>query len=321
MPMGRPLKLALIGADEPLGEALLKVLEARDIEPEAFWPVSLDEEEGATITRMGREVACLDAADLDWSRIDVLVLASLRGRGREVVREANRRGIAVLGTQATLGGTAEPVSRGEALPDAPATALLRVLAPLAASAGLVSLHAFVGLPVAALGSEGVTELATQTRALFALESAEPAVLPVRIAFNLLPVSVGAGPERDEATETQLRIALAPFGTVVQTSSIWIPVFHGGVAALHVRTREPLSESELRALWSRTAGVIVMDEPLPGGVPTPATEAVDSEDVFIGRLRVNAADPTYLSCWLCFDHPRLEAARLAVWLEEWLAKTD
>lgn len=318
--MAKSLRLALVGADEPLGEAVLRVLEARDIPLEAFWPVSL-EEEGATITHLGRETACLEVADLDWSRIDVLVLAVPAGRVPEVVREAQRRGVAVAGTRAGMSGWTEPGPAGAVLTDAPAAAILRILDPLAASAGLDSLHAFIGLPMAALGNGAVTELATQTRALFALEDAEPALLPVRIAFNLLPVSPGAGPEREDALAAQLHEALSSHGTLVQTSSVWMPVFHGGVAALHLHTREPVGVAGLRALWTGKPGLIVMDEPMPGGVPTPATEAVDSEDVFIGRLRVGEADPRRASCWLCFDHPRLEAAQVADWLAEWQAKTD
>lgn len=322
MPEGKAPRLAVIGADEPLGEALLRVLEAEGLELETCWPITLDEDEAATVEFAGKDLTCLELADLDWSQVDAVVVASPRAGIQDLARLAGEHAVPLFAPPAILPAG---LSGTHAQADAPAIALSRVLAPLHAAAGLASVHAFIGLPMAALGKEGVTELARQTQALFAMQPPEAAVLPVRMAFNVLPVSTHAGLEREAASVAQLRAMLKLPDLPVQSSALWMPVFHGGVAVLHARTRRPMSTSALRQLWSGVEGLTVMDEPLPGGVPTPATEAVDSEAVFVGRIEADSADATRLSCWLCFDHPRLEAARIVQALAEWWprrrAKTD
>jgi aspartate-semialdehyde dehydrogenase len=319
--MGKALKLAVIGAGEPLGEALLQVLAAGDLEVETCWPIVLDEDDATSVEFAGKDLACLELADLDWSSVDVVVVASPRVKLQELSALAEENGVPLFGPQALLGaGPGRPLLP-YAQADAPALALSRVLAPLQAALGLASVHVFIGLPMAALGNKGLTELARQTQSLFAMQPLETEVLPVRMAFNVLPVSAHAGLEREAAVVNQLRALLMSPDLAVQASMVWMPIFHGGVASLQVRTQQPTTLRALRQLWSGTAGLTVMDEPLPGGVPTPATEAVDSEDVFVGRLEVDTSDPSRLSCWLCFDHPRIEAVRIAESLTQWQAQSS
>lgn len=315
MSQARAPRLAIIGADEPLGEALLLALEAEDVAPDGCLPITLDVEQAVTVEFAGREMACLEPADLDWSRLDAAVIASMDAGVGPLVGLAQRHAVPLFGPRAVL---PRGLDAAHALTDAPTIALGRVLAPLHAAAGLESVHVFVGLPMAALGKAGVGELARQTQALFAMQSPESEVLPVRMAFNLLPVSSHAGLERESALIDDLRTMLDLPRLPVQAGLAWVPVFHGGAGFVQVRTRQAMSGADLRRLWGGIEGLTVMDESMPGGVPTPATEAVDSESVFIGRVQVNADDDHRSSCWVCFDHPRLEAARIALALRAWWA---
>lgn len=309
----RAPRLAIIGADEPLGEALLRALEDADQALESCLPVTLGEDEAVTVEYAGRELTCLEPADLDWSRIDAAVIASANAGVGPLAKLAWQHDLPLFCPRAMLPWGLEG-ARVQA--DAPAIALGRVLAPVAAAAGLDSAHVFVGLPVAALGKAGVDELAHQTQALFAMQPVDSQVLPVRLAFNLLPVSAFAGLEREAALIGDLRAMLGLPALPAQASLAWVPVFHGGSAFVQVRVRRATSVPEMRQMWEGVEGLTIMDEAMPGGVPTPATDTVDSDSVFIGRIQVSPDDATLLSCWLCFDHPRLEAARIASALAEW-----
>lgn len=306
-------RLAIIGADEPLGEALLRALEDADQALESCLPVTLGEDEAVTVEFAGRTQDCLEPAELDWSRVDAVVIASADAGVGPLAKLARQHALPLFCPRAMLPGGLEG-ARVQA--DAPAIALGRVLAPVAAVAGLDSAHVFVGLPLAALGKAGLDELAHQTQALFAMQPVESQVLPVRMAFNLLPVSAFAGLERETALIGDLRAMLGLPALPMQASMAWVPVFHGGSAFAQVRARRAMSASEVRQMWEGVEGLTVMDEAIPGGVPTPATDTVDSDSVFVGRIQVSPDDATLLSCWLCFDHPRLEAARIASALAEW-----
>lgn len=320
--MDKALNLVLIGADEPLGEAVLAVLEADGPELARLWPVSLDEEVSGTVTYQGDELACLDWSEVDWSRADVLVLASPRADLARLGDVVHGQGKALVAPGSCLSALADNTWAGAAesrivtTPDAAAIALARLLDRLPGSMVLRSAHAFVAWPLAALGKDGVEELVHQTRALFAMETPDAEVLPVRIAFNLVPASVGAGLDRERALATWFE-ARGP-GVDWLVSCVWAPLVHGGAAILHGRLAGDVRLEELKAAWDSQGDVALMDEPLPGGIPTPATEGVDSDTVFVGRVMVQSAKPDRFSCWVCYDQIRLEAAALvAAMSKAWL----
>lgn len=308
-------RLAIIGADEPLGEALLRALEDADQVLESCLPVTLGKDEAAMVEFAGREMACLEPADLDWSSVDAVAIASLDAGAGPIARLAQQHGLPLFCSRSML---PRGLEGAQVQADAPTIALSRVLAPLKAAAGLDSVHVFVGLPMAALGKAGFDELARQTQALFAMQPLESEALPVRMAFNLLPVSAFAGLEREPALIDDLRVLLGLPDLTVQASMAWVPVFHGGAAFVQVRARQAMTVTDLRQMWAGVEGLTVMDEAMPGGVPTPATDTVDSDSVFVGRIQVSPDDASRASCWFCFDHPRLEAARIALALAKWSA---
>lgn len=306
-------RIAVVGADEPIGEALIKTIEEREPDGWDVLPVSLGEAEGCASYR-DEALPCIRADELDWRGIDVAVFASRGPSAQQIARRAAERSIPVVIPQGFqgVGGPAREVA------DAPAAALIRVLRPLASRVGLRALSGFVGVPVSVRGRAAIDELVDQTRALFAMETAEAGVFPVRIAFNLIPQVGDIGADGHSTMESTLAGTLrGVFGEALATqfTAVWIPTFYGGTAVLHGQSERTLSVADLRDWLARVPGVTVMDDPLPGGAPTPATDAVDSADVFVGRLRVDDREATRFSLWLTYDHPRLEAAQLLVGLEK------
>jgi aspartate-semialdehyde dehydrogenase len=317
----KPLSIALIGGDEPLAEAVLRLLEEREIETGRLFPLAEDQPD-ASITYRGEEIPLLDAAGFDWKSADLAILASRGSGARRHVDVAAKAGLPVLGVD-------DPAWQGRHpdLPFAsgPAVAVSRIAALLARQAGLAAIHASLNLPMSQFGKAGIEELSNQARALFSLEPVEADVLPPRIAFNLVPQAAEsrqlAASQYERGIEASVRHLLDRETLPVLAFACWVPVFYGHSAVLHVTTETDLDIDALRSLFGQAAGVTLMDEPLPGGVPTPATDALDSEDIFVGRVRVNAGDVRQLSLWLVFDGLRLEAAQIAASLENLIEKNQ
>ncbi len=303
-------KIAVIGADEPVGASFLRAMQAKKtLDESRIVPISLDTAEGGSVRLRGEELPCVTADEVDWSAVDVVVLTAWGKAGEDLAGEALRRGCQVV---ATAGRLVAATGRLHEADDAVSTAILRICRPVAALAGLESVGGFVGLPVGLRGRGGIDELANQARALFAMEDAEPEVFPVQIAFNLIPQVGAIAADGLSGQETAMRLALRrALGEelAVHFMAAWLPTFYGGVAAVQGRCRNALDGQELRSRIGHIEGLILMDSDLPGGAPTPAVDALDSEDVFVGRLRMDPHDPTRFSLWLTFDGPRLEAAQL------------
>jgi aspartate-semialdehyde dehydrogenase len=306
-------RIAIVGADDPVGEALLQELSESALAPESLIPVSLDEAEGCV--RYGEEdLPCQAAEAVDWSAVGIAVFAARVPAAARLARELLGRGRRVVAVSGLLPPPADAALIE--VHDAPTAAILRVLRPLLGDAGLRRLSGFIGLPVGARGRAGVDELARQSRALFALEAVEPEVFPIQIAFNLLPQVGEIGEDGDSALENSLCQSLkACWGEdlVTQFTAAWLPTFHGAVVALHGRSEAGLDMEGVGSRLARAPGVLVMNAPQPGAAPTPATDGVDSTDVVVGRLRL--AGPLHFSAWLTYDHARLEARQLCLAVEK------
>jgi aspartate-semialdehyde dehydrogenase len=86
--------------------------------------------------------------------------------------------------------------------------------------------------------------------------------------------------------------------------------------LHVRTEKNLEIEMLRNAFKHQDGITLMEAVIPASLPTPATDAQGSQDVFVGRIRV---DGDACRLWLVFDPITLEAAQMAACVENWIDK--
>lgn len=291
--------LAVLGADDPLGEAVLRLLEEREVAIGKLYPLTLGDSD-STVSFAGKDWPCLMEAEFDFNRTQALVVAT---------RAATAQ---LLAAQAVAVRPVMPVVGVAGIEPAPAVAVARVLRVIEALAGLQGADAFVSLSVAMAGKVGVDELSTQTRGLFNLDSPDPEIFPLQIAFNLMPLpDQGYDGVLAEATDRLLGRAVA-----VDYSSIQAPIFFGAAVMLHVRAERGVDLDKLRQALTRAEGITLMESELPAGIPSPATDAADSDDVFVGRIQVRE---NHLKFWLVFDPLRLEAAQIVTAVENWIDK--
>ncbi|PIV88730.1 MAG: hypothetical protein COW48_04405 [Hydrogenophilales bacterium CG17_big_fil_post_rev_8_21_14_2_50_63_12] len=293
--------LAVLGADDPLGEAVLRLLEEREVAVGKLYPLTLNDAD-ATVGFAGRDWPCLTEREFDFSLAQALVVATRASAAK------------ALAAQALAARPAMPAIAVEGVEPAPAVGVARVLRVVDALAGVHSAEAFVALSVAMAGKVGVDELSSQTRGLFNLDAADPEIFPLQIAFNLMPL-----PDQDyDAMLAEATWRLLGKSVDVSYSSIQAPMFFGAAVMLHVRTARPVELDKLRLAMTRAEGITLMENELPAGIPTPATDAAESDDVFIGRIQARATG-NHLKLWLVFDPLRLEAAQIVATVENWIDK--
>ncbi|MBI5329616.1 MAG: hypothetical protein HZB71_03285 [Betaproteobacteria bacterium] len=292
--------LAVLGADDPLGEALLRALEEKEIPIGRLRPLTLGEETESGTTWQGSDWPCEGLAGFDPAQVQAVVCANASAtaaRQTKLWREARPH---------------MPQVGPEDITPAPAVAVARVLKALVAVAGPVRADAFCTLPASLAGKAGIDELANQSKALFNLETPESECFPLQLAFNLLPQGqclTDAYLERCvQACQAEAKDA------EVQFSAVWSPVFYGASVMLHARAGKPVDAEALREALRHRDDVTLMESELAAGLPTPATDAADSDDVFVGQI---AASGNGVRLWLVFDPLRLEAAQLAAAVENWI----
>jgi aspartate-semialdehyde dehydrogenase len=107
---------------------------------------------------------------------------------------------------------------------------------------------------------------------------------------------------------------------VAATAVRVPVRVGHCAAVTVTLGRALAPDDARALWARTPGVRVVDDPSAARYPMPL-EAEGQDDVLVGRVRRDLTDPRGLVFFVSSDNLRKGAALNAVQIAERLLELD
>jgi aspartate-semialdehyde dehydrogenase len=70
-------------------------------------------------------------------------------------------------------------------------------------------------------------------------------------------------------------------------------------------------NEVRRALMSFPGITLLDEPSRFEYPMPLIHAHNSDEVFVGRLRLDESNPNALNCWIVSDNLRKGAASNAV----------
>jgi aspartate-semialdehyde dehydrogenase len=294
--------LAVIGADSPLGEAFLALLDEREIPVGRLFALTLHAPDDSVSFR-GEDWPCQSAADFDFAQAQALVMLNRDAASMSLLERIRQQRPAM------------PIAAVKEIEPAVAVVAARMLKPLVAVAGPIKAEAFVTLPVSLAGKAGVDELVEQTRGLFNMENPDPGVFSQQIAFNIVPGAPVPGGAIDESVLADL-VARRVEGVQIGFSLVTAPLFFGAAMALHVRTAEPVDPAAIRKACQHQDGITLMEDDHPAAMPTPATDAAGSQDVFVGRIR---SEGTLTRLWLVFDPMALDAMQLAATVENWIDK--
>ena len=106
---------------------------------------------------------------------------------------------------------------------------------------------------------------------------------------------------------------------VNATCVRVPVFYGHSEAVHFETRTPISVEDIRDLLSKAPGVVLIDDHVAGGYPTPVTDSAGKDAVAVGRIRKDISHPNGIDMWIVGDNVRKGAATNSIQIAELLIK--
>jgi aspartate-semialdehyde dehydrogenase len=206
-------------------------------------------------------------------------------------------------------------------PNCVAIPLAIILAPLQRAFGVR--HVTVATYQAATGAgRGLAdELEAQTRD--AASGTEPAahVYPHVLQGNVVPggwAMQGADTEEEVKVIAETRRVLAAPDLRMSVTTVRVPVAVGHSAAVWVALDGPADADAVRSLLALSPGIVVVDDPAAQRYPTPRAVA-GSDDVQVGRIRVDAGRDNGIALFFSSDNLRRGAATNAVQVAELLLR--
>jgi aspartate-semialdehyde dehydrogenase len=212
-------------------------------------------------------------------------------------------------------------------PNCTTMAFMAALAPLHREAGLRRIVVATYQAASGAGTEGVSELDRQQRAVSegasalthdgrAVEFPPAEKFPATLAFNVVPVAGslardGSGEtDEEQKLRAESRKILGIPDLAVAATCVRVPVFTGHSIAIHAEFERPLAPERATELLGASPGVELVD------VPTPLL-AAGADVSYVGRIRRDATvdGGRGLSLFVSNDNLRKGAALNAVQIAE------
>ena len=339
--MVKEYDVAVVGATGAVGETMLSILEQRNFPIRNIYPLASERSAGKKIQFRGRNVTIQNLAEFDFSQVQIGLFSAGGSISEEFAPKAAEAGCVVIDNtshfrqaenvplvipEVNAERIADYRNRGIiANPNCSTIQMVVALKPLHDFATLERINVATYQAVSGSGASAIRELADQSaRLLNGQEIQKPEAYPKQIAFNALPhidVFLDNGYTKEEMKmvwETQ-KILGEPDIRINPTAAR-VPVFFGHSEAVHIETRDKLTAAKATELLRAAPGVSVLDTREAGGYATAVTEAANTDDVYVSRIREDISHDNGLDFWVVADNVRKGAALNSVQIAEKLIET-
>ena len=335
--MSKQFKVAVVGATGAVGETMLSILAEREFPAREVIALASERSAGSLVKYGNDDIVVQDLATFDPAGIDIALFSAGGGISKEYGPKFAAAGAVVIDNSSTFRydddvplvvSEVNPEQAGNrprgiiANPNCSTMQLMVALKPLHDAAKIERINIATYQSASGAGRSGMEELGRQTAELLNFQDIKPSKFQVQIAFNLIPQIDDFQPNGFTKEEMKLvwetRKILGDEAIGVNPTVVRVPVFYGHSEAVHIETRDKLSAEQARELLERAPGVVVVDERVAGGYPTPVTHASGSDAVYVGRIREDLSHPRGLDLWVVSDNIRKGAALNAVQIAELVA---
>ncbi len=338
--MTKVFDIAVVGATGAVGETMLRVLHERNFPVGKVYPLASSRSVGKRVDFGGKMLPVEDLDGFDFSKVQIGLFSAGANISEKYAPRAAEAGCVVVDNtshyrydddiplvvpEVNPQAIADYKVRGIiANPNCSTIQMLVALKPIYDEVGISRINVCTYQAVSGTGKLAIRELASQSEALLGGKSIEVKVYPKQIAFNVLP-HIDSFEENGYTREEmkmvwETRKIFSDDSIMVNPTAVRVPVFYGHSEAIHIETREKISVARARELLNSAESVIVVDEHVDGGYPTAVTEGVDTDPVYVGRIREDISHPMGLNMWVVADNVRKGAATNSVQIAEILVKS-
>jgi aspartate-semialdehyde dehydrogenase len=333
--MSRKFDVAVVGATGAVGETMLEILAQRAFPVGTVYPLASSRSAGSTIAFRGETLSVGDLSEFDFSKTQIGLFSAGGSVSAEFAPKAAAAGCVVVDNtshfrndediplvvpEVNPHAVAGHTNRGIiANPNCSTIQMAVALKPIHDAVGIERVNVATYQAVSGTGKQAIEELSRQSTDRMNGRTVECRVYPKQIAFNALPhidVFMENGYTREEMKMVwETRKILEDSSLQVNPTAVRVPVYYGHSEAIHIETRQKISEVAARDLLSKAPGVVVVDERREGGYATAATESAGNDAVFVSRIREDISHPRGLDMWVVSDNVRKGAALNSVQIAE------
>ena len=335
----RTFDIAVVGVTGAVGETMLSILAERNFPVGKVYALASERSAGKKVEFGDKILVVENLADFDFSKVQIGLFSPGGAISKIYAPIAAKAGCVVIDNtsefryeediplvvpEVNSHAVANYTNKGIiANPNCSTIQMLVALKPIHDAVKITRINVATYQAVAGTGKPGIEELASQTTALLNAKEAKIKTYPKQIAFNVLPqidVFMDNGYTKEEMKMVwETRKIFEDDDILVNPTAVRVPVFYGHSEAIHIETREKISVEYATELLNATPGVVVIDDRVDGGYPTAVTDGVNTDPVYVGRIREDISHHSGLNLWVVADNVRKGAALNSIQIAEVLIK--
>ena len=331
------MNVAIVGASGAVGQEYLRVLAERDFPIDNLLLFGSQRSAGKTYTFKGKEytVQLLRHGD-DFKGVDIAFTSAGAGVSKEYAEDITKFGAVMIDNSSAIRmdedvplvvpecNAEDALTRPRGIIANPNCTTIMMVVALKAFEKLSHIkrvHVSSYQAASGAGQAAMDELYEQYRQVLAGEPVTVKKFAYQLAFNVIPqidVFQDNGYTKEEMKMYNETKKIMHSDVETSAMCVRVPSLRSHSESIWIETERPISVEEAREAIKNGEGLVLMDEPEKKEYPMPLFLA-GKDDVYVGRIRKDLANPNGLTFWIVSDQIRKGAALNAVQIAEYLVK--
>ena len=331
------MNVAIVGASGAVGQEFLRVLAERDFPIDNLLLFGSQRSAGKTYTFKGKEytVQLLRHGD-DFKGVDIAFTSAGAGVSKEYAEDITKFGAVMIDNSSAFRmdedvplvvpecNAEDALTRPRGIIANPNCTTIMMVVALKAFEKLSHIkrvHVSSYQAASGAGQAAMDELYEQYRQVLAGEPVTVEKFAYQLAFNVIPqidVFQDNGYTKEEMKMYNETKKIMHSDVETSAMCVRVPSLRSHSESIWIETERPISVEEAREAIKNGEGLVLMDEPEKKEYPMPLFLA-GKDDVYVGRIRKDLANPNGLTFWIVSDQIRKGAALNAVQIAEYLVK--
>lgn len=331
------MNVAIVGASGAVGQEFLRVLAERDFPIDNLLLFGSQRSAGKTYTFKGKEytVQLLRHGD-DFKGVDIAFTSAGAGVSKEYAEDITKFGAVMIDNSSAFRmdedvplvvpecNAEDALTRPRGIIANPNCTTIMMVVALKAFEKLSHIkrvHVSSYQAASGAGQAAMDELYEQYRQVLAGEPVTVEKFAYQLAFNVIPqidVFQDNGYTKEEMKMYNETKKIMHSDVETSAMCVRVPSLRSHSESIWIETERPISVEEAREAIKNGEGLVLMDEPEKKEYPMPLFLA-GKDDIYVGRIRKDLANPNGLTFWIVSDQIRKGAALNAVQIAEYLVK--
>ena len=331
------MNIAIVGASGAVGQEFLRVLAEREFPIDNLLLFGSKRSAGTKYTFRGKEYTVRELQhNDDFKGVDIAFTSAGAGTSKEYAETITKYGAVMIDNSSAFRMDADvplvvpecnaedALNRPRGIIANPNCTTIMMVVALKAFEGLSHIrrvHVSSYQAASGAGAAAMAELYEQYRQVLANEPVTVEKFAYQLAFNVIPqidVFQDNGYTKEEMKMYHETKKIMHSDIETSAMCVRVPSLRSHSESIWIETERPISVEEARQAVIDGEGLTLMDNPAEKEYPMPLFLA-GKDDVYVGRIRKDLANPNGLTFWIVSDQIRKGAALNAVQIAEYLVK--